>query len=481
MAAKIFRQNFSRISITRHLKAGLTNKFCMICHDRYFFSAITPLRFIAILAEAQFFNKQPHFHKNVLTSSSLLLKFPRVTFKLNPRHTYNDTFNLFYRCNGRTLAISTQHASQIKNQASLFPPILQQPDVVDFSTSIQFHSGFKLIVMGDSVAVQFGEGLDESLEMAALSRKNDSNISSNRTTLKYKWGLHEAITYHDLGQGNALAICRLLGFLGYSGQEHWRPNQPWKNGYGGWNMEDVDLLMDETRNVNVETNRTMEGNFQAMIFRISHGWIPLELITEAKLKETVTLAHDLFGVETIIVTTVPFTNNIQTEKDFLQVKQVNDMINMFCLTHRASPKNGRSGVKNVMLLDLHQLVNAFMEANAIALGYNTSLQQSKPVWYWMERLTQYPKSTLHASIAHVCAAPKPATDAPRCHKQNSFSIDGMHYCMSTIGGRLSAAVACLLKCVYDDRERTLDGCATSCNQQFMSLNPIPKSMYNRFI
>ena len=167
----------------------------MICHYRFFFSAITPLRFIAILAGAQFFNKQLHFHKNALTSSSLLLKFPRVTFKLNPRHTYNDTFNLFYRCNGRTLAITTQHASQIKNQASLFPPILQQPDLVDFSTSIQFHNGFKVIVMGDSVAVQFGEGLDESLEMAALGRKDDSNISSNRTTLKYEWGLHEAITY----------------------------------------------------------------------------------------------------------------------------------------------------------------------------------------------------------------------------------------------------------------------------------------------
>jgi hypothetical protein len=29
-----------------------------------------------------------------------------------------------------------------------------------------------------------------------------------------------------------------------------------------------------------------------------------------------------------------------------------------------------------MFLDLHQLVNAFMEANGIALGYNTSSQQS---------------------------------------------------------------------------------------------------------
>ena len=160
------------------------------------------------------------------------------------------------------------------------------------------------------------------------------------------------------------------------------------------------------------------------------------------------------------------------------------MITTFCLTYRAASGNGRSGVKNVMLLDLHQLVNTFMEANAIALSYNTSLQQSNPTRYWMERLAQYPKSTLRASIAHVCAAPKPAADAPTCHKQNSFSIDGMHYCMTTIGGRFSAAVACLLKCVYDDtnyRGRTRDECATLCNQQFMSLNPIPKSMYNRFI
>jgi len=100
--------------------------------------------------------------------------------------------------------------------------------------------------MGDSVAVQFGEGLDESLQLSASITKGASSISSNRTTLKYEWGLHEAITYHDLGESNALATFRLLGFLGGDGQDHWRPNQPWRNGYGGWNTKDIDLLMNET-------------------------------------------------------------------------------------------------------------------------------------------------------------------------------------------------------------------------------------------
>ena len=211
-----------------------------------------------------------------------------------------------------------------------------------------------------------------------------------------------------------------------------------------------------------------------------------ELITEAKLNKTLAVAHDLFGVETAIFTTVPFSNNIQTEQDYLKMNHVNRMIKKFCLTYRPHGNVRRIGVHSVMALDLHQLVHALMEENAVSLGYNTSVQQSDPVWYWMERLSQYPKHDLHASIPHVCAAPKPAMDAPSCHKQNSFSLDGMHYCMTTVAGRLVAGVACLLKCFYDTnyrnyRESSLHECASSCNQQFMSLHPIPKSVYSHVI
>ena len=80
-------------------------------------------------------------------------------------------------------------------------------------------------------------------------------------------------------------------------------------------MKDVDLLMEEAR---TDSGNQNETKFQAMIFRTSHGWIPLELITETKLNETLTLAHDLFGVETMIFTTVPFSNNIQTQQEFFK-------------------------------------------------------------------------------------------------------------------------------------------------------------------
>ena len=45
-------------------------------------------------------------------------------------------------------------------------------------------------------------------------------------------------------------------------------------------MKDVDSLMNEARRNSVDHNAT---KFQAMIFRISHRWVPLELITETKL------------------------------------------------------------------------------------------------------------------------------------------------------------------------------------------------------
>lgn len=125
-----------------------------------------------------------------------------------------------------------------------------------------------MITMGDSVGVQIAQGLDE-----AAGTKPQSN---NRTTLKCEWGDHPAIVLNDLGNGNALATYRLLGMLGKVGKGKWRPNQPWKFGYGGWLQEDIDNLLNHSSNVD---------RFDAMIFRIPHGWMRLEDITQEKSKK----------------------------------------------------------------------------------------------------------------------------------------------------------------------------------------------------
>jgi len=378
--------------------------------------------------------------------SSYPTKEDRITYSLHRNGSYHDYFNLYYRCPGR----------------KVFPPILETPGVFDFATQISLH-GLKIIVMGDSVGVQFAQGLDEAV--------GTPQNSSTRHVLKNEWGTHAAIVLNDLGNGNAVATYRLLGMLGKFGENHWRPNQPGRRGYGGWLGKDVVDLFNHSSRVKA---------FDAMVFRIPHGWISLESITEEKLEETVALAHELFGVSSVIFVNVPFSNNIQTTSDFQKMTETNDMIRKMCQEWNEE-KADKTGVKVLMTIELGKLVDDLMRESAISLGYNISNHS-----YWIERLTRYPSPNNPASVVHVCAE-RPVSPAEKCTKQNGYSLDGMHYCMPTIGGRLYADIACLLGCAYNGRmsaiftknttDTALNQCAAACNWQFMSVQPVEESMY----
>jgi len=70
-------------------------------------------------------------------------------------------------------------------------------------------------------------------------------------------------------------------------------------------------------------------------------------------------------------------------------------------------------------------------------------------------------------IGHTCGDAK-------CAKWSVITSDGIHWCMDILGGRLNAALACLLRCSLRDIEEFDDivVCEKRCNQQYMSLNEI---------
>jgi hypothetical protein len=92
--------------------------------------------------------------------------------------------------------------------------------------------------------------------------------------------------------------------------------------------------------------------------------------------------------------------------------------------------------------------------------------------YTMEQLRERDKP----STAQLCSTRVPVGSST-CER-NSISLDGMHWCMETIGGRVFAATSCLLACAFDTETR--DGSTTSshttairqceqqCNDDFMS-------------
>ena len=74
-------------------------------------------------------------------------------------------------------------------------------------------------------------------------------------------------------------------------------------------------------------------------------------------------------------------------------------------------------------------------------------------------------------IGHVCA------DA-NCEKKSCITADGQHWCAKVTGGRINAALACLLRCSFveveeeDGNIEEMKECEWRCNKQYMSLAPV---------
>lgn len=271
------------------------------------------------------------------------------------------------------------------------------------------------------------------------------------------------------------------------------------------------------------------GNFNAIILRPpGPGWMKLHEITRERIIESIQLLHELFGVETVILTTLAFNNNVLTPRDWKDLLAVNQMIRDVA-DHW---DNDVSGVKFVMVQDFGAFTNEILWMNGRHLGYNISSLEMQHQGYDTiptEWENEGPIFLLHRiimkdwkfnpSIPMVCntppvcesfsvALPNGTTvrnidefcimnitaDKSQCFF-NRFSRDGMHWCVETVGPRYSASVACLLGCVYngaanekygnasyDDKMKIIEGvkqCEGECNGRFMSLVPVNESWLNK--
>ena len=409
---------------------------------------------------------------------------PRITYTLHPNGTFHDTFLQSTFC-------------VVARDRKQFPPILQNPSsTFDFTTTIS--TNLNLLFMGDSVAIQFAQGMDEALGVVASldGMEQIPPIQEERHVLKYEWGKHEAVTLSKSKGGKEgggvggglLGSFRINGFLSRKRQGGWFPNVGPKKGLGAWNPEDVDALYnsslwddnvhddDKDNGVKDENGDHGTKTFDAMVFRIQHGWLKLKDITLERVEEVVQVAHDLFHVSTIIFPTIPFSNNIATMQDFEDMQRINEMIRTFA--HSYQPPGSGGGVQQILVMEFGNLIQLLLEQNAMALEYDLH-NDTHP--YWLERIEWPEKNQIHAPIPLLCSERK--THMSRNCKRNMFSIDGMHYCMGSIGNRIFAVTACLLACVYNEEEHgdgqdDLRTCEAKCNQQYMSVEPIRDTMWN---
>ena len=184
-------------------------------------------------------------------------------------------------------------------------------------------------------------------------------------------------------------------------------------------------------------------------------------VTSATLYETVQLARDLFGIQSVIFVTGHLVNNFVSTAAFSALKAANERI----LAFAASWNKGELGVDRVDVLDFGRLSEETIEWNAQLIGMLENVSSSSiSTGEYLEQRAGTSRWT--PSAAQSCATtPRPDE---KCAK-NMLTRDGMHPCMETFGGTLTAGLACIVDCQYNAPPHSADSCVERCNSKFMAL------------
>ena len=180
-------------------------------------------------------------------------------------------------------------------------------------------------------------------------------------------------------------------------------------GGGGWLEKDTELLLNHqyrpSLDVEVANHTILKTvqRFDVMLFRIPHGWLTLDEITQETLVETIEMAHKVFGVRTIIVMTLYLNNNVKTMEDLNQMHRVNDMIRNVIGNWQDYIEPNT--IEHALLLEFGRWTDQLTELNAkLAGGLDLSMAN-----YTLERwsCSRYPPS-----IAMICTNP---VQPGQCH------------------------------------------------------------------
>ncbi len=176
-------------------------------------------------------------------------------------------------------------------------------------------TNLKIIAVGDSVLVQlfetFLEALDPDVDSMESIKADEQNRT--RTATKYRTLYRDAWHFHSLttvgaptNGGGAVALLRMVGFLMKEGRGKKPPNaSPNKDGWGGFRVQHVEEILAHNYSIPIGSNASEDlhtiESFDAMIYRIPHGWLDLGQITKEKILKSVLFAQELFGIRTVIL------------------------------------------------------------------------------------------------------------------------------------------------------------------------------------
>jgi hypothetical protein len=447
-----------------------------------------------------------------------------ISFELHDPNTkpLTNAFNLYVKCPLGEVTIGRKGIKTGQYRDGVLPPSLIRIDdtaiiddgkrrssgrVLDFTTTIT--TNLKILAVGDSVMLQLAQAFDEALGGLEMQ---------SRTVLWESWSGHNGGTVVSPTRGGGIsAFWRMTGLLSNSRKNKPPPNSPG----GGWSDVEVNTLLNHSyynysptsisnqqqhqeqqqlppRNI----NQTI-ATFDIVILRVMHGWMTLAEITYDRLVEAIELCHELLGATTVLLMTVPFSNNVKNEDELANVRQINEDIHEIATTwhERNKTVDNRGGsVQHVLVIDYGMYVNQVIWTNALYLNYNVSSPLSiggaatghniyglEGPSFLFDRLDKDSKD-FPPTIAMVCSSTP--TEDGKCNR-NTLFIDGMHICPETLASRFAAGVACILGCVYNRRQKIrayenddrssawiferMRICERKCNEQFLSVMPVDDS------
>ncbi len=240
--------------------------------------------------------------------------------------------------------------------------------VLDFTVTIS--TNLKLLFIGDSIMVQLAQVFDELL---------GGRESENRKVLWESWSGHEGGTVVAPTRGGGVsANWRMTGLLSKS--NYGRP--PANRVGGGWSNFEINSFLNHSYHPRskVESqpqNSAIIGNFDVVLFRVMHGWMQLNEITHERLVEAVELSNELLGAITVVLITIPFTNNVITEEDLAMVSEINEDIREISRTWHLR-NNSDTGVQNVLVIEYGMYCDQIIWSNARHLNYSVSTPLGAP-------------------------------------------------------------------------------------------------------
>jgi hypothetical protein len=248
------------------------------------------------------------------------------------------------------------------------------------------------------------------------------------------------------------------------------------------------------------TSTCKERGFDVVVNTLSPGWINARAYPTQwesimnNLNETIRVSFDLLDAETVVLQTIPIMNNLHKLSDVQKLnKFIWNLAEEFNQVNQMEPAyfhDGNKKKKQILVMDMYAFnVYLFLE-NLIHIGlisreYGDVIKQnlsmasnheefidiSLALDHLMNNTTNKcfdRRKRLCQKVGHVCFD-------SNCTIPSAITADGLHYCTGITGGRVNAALACLLQCRYSNKESDADFlniCMLECNKKFLTIEPV---------